>query len=108
MTRPTGYNFEEAIHGVLETRTALERAQAIMNRLEQLLSETPRYFGPLAEPTFRLRDRLIEDLGTLEAQLAQANSAVSAGAEPEGAGPRDLDPLNHGVPIGQAVNLGSQ
>ncbi len=108
MTKPTGYNYEEAIHAVLETKTALERAQAAVGRIEQLLSEAPRYFEPVAEPAFRLRDRLIEDLGTLEARLAEVTAAARAGSEPPGAGPRDLDPRDHGAPIQDAVNLGAQ
>ncbi len=108
MSHPTGYNFEEAIHGVLETKVALERAQAAVARLEQLLTETPRYFQPVAEPAFRLRDRLIEDLETLEVQLSKASAAAHSGAEPPGDGPRDVDPRDHGVPIEDAVNLGAQ
>ncbi len=101
-TRPD-FNFEEAIHGILETRTALERGLASMSRLERLLSERPAAFGPLAEPAFRLRDRLIEDLGTLDAQLAQADSNPAGGGE---AGKRATDDLD--VPLGDAVALGGQ
>ena len=75
-----------------------------MDRLEQLLSERPRSFAPLAEVAFRLRDRLIEDLGTLEALLAQATSDE---------GVTDLDALDpdrkdQDVPLGDAVALGGQ
>ncbi len=73
------FNYEEAIHGVLETRTALERATGIAERLERLLTENPSAFAPLAAAAFRLRDRLIEDLGTLEGQLAQAEAAPPQG-----------------------------
>ena len=101
-TRPD-FNFEEAIHGILETRTALERALTSMSRLERLLSERPAAFGPLAEPAFRLRDRLIEDLGTLDARLAQAASDPREGGE---AGERAADRPE--VPLGDAVALGGQ
>jgi hypothetical protein len=86
MAEQTNFNYEEAIHGVLETKTALERAQASVSRLEQMLSERPRSFAPVAASAFRLRDRLIEDLETLEAGLAQANSGASSGEAPSGAG----------------------
>ncbi len=108
MTNPSGYNYEEAIHGVLETKTALERAQALMERVEKLLSEAPRYFEAVAEPAFRLRDRLVEDLGTLEARMAEVSAAAKAGGPPPGDGPRDLDPRAHGVPLGDSVYIGGQ
>lgn len=94
------FNFEEAMHGVLETRTALERALADMDRLEQLLTQRPAAFAPLTAATFRLRDRLIEDLETLEARLVQAMS----GNEP----PPDPDEPDRHVPLGDAVALGGQ
>ena len=104
MTAKPDFNFEEAIHGVLETRTALERAQASMDRLERLLSERPAAFAPLAELTFRLRDRLIEDLGALEAQLARVNAEGRKDSKPASADPRSgLD-----LPRGDAVALGGQ
>ncbi len=81
MAGPQDFNFEEAIHGVLETRTALDRASAVTDRLEKLLSENPAAFAPLAAAAFRLRDRLIEDLGTLEAGLAQAQSTPAPAAQ---------------------------
>ena len=92
------FNFEEAIHGVLETRTALERALADMARMEQLLTERPAAFAPLAELAFHLRDRLIEDLETLEARLAQAIASP------------DPPPVvnDEDVPLGDAVALGGQ
>jgi hypothetical protein len=102
MTEKPDFNFEEAIHGVLETKTALERAGTVVNRLEQLLTQRPRAFAPLAERAFRLRDRLIEDLETLEARLARAEAGADAGDGPRD--PRhDLD-----VPLGDAVALGGQ
>ncbi len=104
MTQKPDFNYEEAIHGVLETRTALTRAQADMDRLEQLLSEHPAAFTPLAALTFRLRDRLIEDLGTLEARLAEVLAAPQRAAEHPSTDPRaGLD-----TPRGDAVALGGQ
>ncbi|HEY5410377.1 MAG TPA: hypothetical protein VIJ94_06590 [Caulobacteraceae bacterium] len=78
MSEQTNFNYEEASHAVEETKTALERAQACVSRLHQVLTENPAAFAPLAEPAFRLRDRLIEDLGTLEARLAQTGPAGHA------------------------------
>jgi len=108
MPEKPDFNYEEAIHGVLETRTALERAQASMDRLERLLSEDPHVFAPLAEPAFRLRDRLIEDLGTLDARLAQVTAAAKAGVEPSGADLRAPAQGDPDVPLGDAVALGGQ
>ena len=102
MTGRLDFNYEEAIHGVLETRTALDRARTCVDRLEQLLSERPRSFPPVAEAALRLRDRLVEDLGTLEAALARADSGESrSGAE--GSPERDPD-----VPLADKVALGGQ
>src|SRR3569833_3097288 len=108
MTNPSGYNYEEALHGVLEAKTALQRAQALMEKVEKLLSEEPRHFEPVAEPALRLRDRLIEDVGALEARLAEASAAANSGAPAAGDGPRDVDPRGHGVPLGDSVYIGGQ
>ncbi len=102
------FNYEEAIHGVLETKTALERAQASVARLEQLLSESPAAFAPLAQPTFRLRDRLIEDLGTLEARLAQVKPDAEASAAPTGVGRQERRGGDGSASLGDRVALGGQ
>ena len=101
-------NFEEAMHGLKESQIALERARGTMNRLERLLSERPHAFVPLAETAFRLRDRLVEDLGTLEAQLAQVNAAGEAGAAQSGSEPPKAAAEDRNVPLGDAVALGGQ
>ena len=93
------FNYEEAMHGVLETRTALERARADVDRLERLLSERPRTFAAVAESAFRLRDRLIEDLGTLEASLARASRAPAA---------EEAEEDDDDVSLADNVTLGSQ
>jgi len=108
MPDQTDFNYEEAMHGVLETRTALGRAQADMDRLEQMLSEDPASFAPLAEPTFRLRDRLIEDLGTLEARLAQVKRGEVVDAAPSGVGPQKRHPGDGSASLGDRVALGGQ
>ena len=104
----TDFNYEEAMHGVLETRTALGRAQADMDRLEQMLSEDPASFAPLAEPTFRLRDRLIEDLGTLEARLAQVKAAPEAPAPPSGVDRQERRGGDGSASLADRVALGGQ
>jgi hypothetical protein len=71
-------NFEEAIHGVQEIETALDRAQACVGRLHRILAEDPASFAALAAPTFRMRDRLVEDLGTLEARMAHVRPVAPA------------------------------
>jgi hypothetical protein len=101
MVERPAFNFEEAIHGVKETQTALKHAEACMDRLERLLSERPQSFAPLAQLAFRLRDRLIEDLGTLEARLAQEGSAPA----PE---PRKAAPEGQDAPLADVVALGGQ
>lgn len=108
MPDSTDFNYEEAIHGVLETKTALGRAQADMLRLEKILSEHPASFAPLAEPAFRLRDRLIEDLGTLEARLAQADTAAVSGEPPPRLGQRANEAEALGVSQGDVRALGGQ
>ena len=108
MPEKPAFNYEEAIHGVLETKTALERAGASMDRLQQLLSERPAAFAPLAQLAFRLRDRLVEDLGSLEAQLAQVNTAGEAGAAQSGSEPPKAAAEDRNVPLGDAVALGGQ
>jgi len=102
------FNFEEAIHGLLETRTALGRANASVDRLEQLLSERPAAFAPLVAQALRLRDRLIEDLGTLEARLAEAESAADAEPAPSGIGTRAGIAEDLGVSQGDVRALGGQ
>ena len=97
MAEKPDFNFEEAIHGILQARTALKRAEVCMERLEQLLTTEPAAFAPLAEPTFRLRDRLIENLETLEATLARPRSASGADRR-----------QGQDVPRGDAVALGGQ
>ena len=108
MADQTDFNYEEAMHGVLETKTALQRAQASVERLEQMLSERPRSFAPLAEPAFRLRDRLIEDLGTLEARLAQASAAPEPDAGPPPATPAEAAEPSREGPLADTMNLGAQ
>jgi hypothetical protein len=102
------FNYEEAIHAVLETRTALERAQACVDRLERMLGERPRSFGPAAQAAFRLRDRLIGDLGTLEARLAQVNAGPASGGELSGPGGREAPRQDPDAPLGDRVALGGQ
>ncbi len=105
MPDQTDFNYEEAMHGVLETRTALGRAQAAVDRMEQMLAESPASFAPLAESAFRLRDRLIEDLGTLEARLALVKSGVEPAA---GANPRQRRGDKGSASLGDRVSLGGQ
>lgn len=102
------FNYEEAIHGVLETRTALERALAIAGRLERLLSQNPTAFTPLAAPTFRLRDRLIEDLGALEARLPRAEAAPAPERKSTQIGERASIAEELGVSQGDVRALGGQ
>lgn len=111
MPEQTTLNYEEAIHGVEETETALGRAQACVERLHEILRENPASFAALAAPTFRLRDRLIEDLGTLEARLAQTGpapppAASDAGESPIGAKAREAE--ERGVSQGDVRSLGGQ
>ncbi len=108
MPEQTDFNYEEAIHGVEETRTALARAQASMEWLEQLLHENPAAFAPLAQPTFRLRDRLVEDLGTLEARLAQAKRGAEAEAARSGSGSGEERADRGSASLADRVNLGAQ
>ena len=103
----TDLNFEEAMHGIVETKAALERARTSMDALERLLSERPAAFAPLAELVFRLRDRLIEDLETLQAQLAQVGPAAKSGGEPSGEPAEVGRPAGEG-PLGDRMNLGAQ
>ncbi len=91
----------------METRAALERALSCVGALERLLSERPAAFAPLAEPAFRMRDRLIEDLGTLEARMAQAPSAADQGA-PSSARPGAGAQANPDAPFGDTVAMGGQ
>ncbi len=108
MAEQTDLNFEEAMHGLTETKTALDRARTSMDELERLLSERPAAFAPLAELVFRLRDRLIEDLETLQAQLAQVGPAPSAGDEPLTGEPAEVGrPAGEG-PLADRMNLGAQ
>ncbi len=102
------FNYEEAIHGVLETRTALERASGLTERLERLLSENPAAFTPLAAAAFRLRDRLIEDLGTLEAGLAHAETIPAPEPRPMGLGDHASIAEALGVSQGDVRALGGQ
>ena len=104
MPEKPDFNYEEAMHGVLQTRTALQRALGEMDRLERLLTTEPRSFAPLAAATFRLRDRLIEDLETLEARLARGKSGSDGALERPAPDPRE----GHDVPRGDAVALGGQ
>jgi hypothetical protein len=108
MSDQANFNFEEAMHGVAETRTALGRAQAGVDRLERLLTERPAAFEAVAAAAFHLRDRLVEDLGTLEAQLAQAESAVVADAQPHAPGQRARLAEGLGVSQGDMRALGGQ
>ncbi len=108
MSEPTNFNYEEASHAVEETKTALERAQACVDRLHQLLTENPASFAPLAEPAFRLRDRLIEDLGTLEAGLARTGPAADAGRKPFHPGEQARAAEARGVSQGDVQALGGQ
>jgi hypothetical protein len=108
MPDQTFFNFDEAIHGVDETRIALERAGACVSRLEQLLTERPQSFAPLAQAAFRLRDRLIEDLETLEAGLAHASSSPSPGPKQPDFNLLDPPQRDPDAPFGDAVPLGGQ
>ena len=98
------------MHGVLETRTALGRAQAGVDRLERLLTERPAAFEPVAAAAFHLRDRLVEDLGTLEAQLAhaEAEAASAPGVDPSGPGKQASLAEVLGVSQGDVRALGGQ
>ena len=101
-------NFEEAMHGVMETKTALERARTSMDQLERLLSERPAAFAPLAELVFRLRDRLIEDLETLQAQLAQVGPAPRVDSESASGEPAEVGRPAGDGPLADRMNLGAQ
>jgi hypothetical protein len=109
MSEQTTLNYEEAIHGVEEIETALGRAQACVARLHLILRQSPASFAALAAPTFRMRDRLVEDLGTLEARLAQTVVVPEVGDDPSSSiGDKAREAEERGVSQGDVRALGGQ
>jgi len=102
------FNYEEASHAVAELRTALQRAQACADRLQQILAESPASFPALAAPTLRLRDRLVEDLGTLEARMPRVLAPSGAGRRTFQIGDGAREAEERGVSQGDVRALGGQ
>ena len=65
--------FAEANKGVSETLAALKRTEGHLENIRAAMVKRPKTFAPLAEATFRLRDRLLEDLKALEAALREVD-----------------------------------
>jgi hypothetical protein len=55
-----------------ETREALKRAEALLEKVSELGVRKPAALGVMAESTFKLRDHLNEDLAALEKAFAEA------------------------------------
>ncbi len=68
----TGLTVGDVLTGIRETKEAIKRADALIEKAGELGVRRPAALGVMAESTFKLRDHLKEDLAALEKALADA------------------------------------